>query len=395
MADHLLKEQNGLGGEYRRETLQKFTDYVNPDNDFPLTGFRSRNNPAEEAIGYGKCLMFNHMLRREVGDEAYLDAYRRFYRDNKYAVATYDDILASFSAGEERDLVPFFEQWLQRRGAPDLKLDAVTMKPAGGEYKLQFNILQQQEDAPFILKVPVAIWFRDTVEVREVISAERSSGYTFEFKQRPLRIEVDPGFDVFRRLDRAEVPPTLSQVFGSSDALIVLPGNSPFLEDYRELAGTWKQVQEAQGKSLEVALDTELEELPGDRAAWVIGFGNRFAELFDVTQKYPGTFDAAQLELIGTLEAAGSLVYVIPGPQDRAQTLGFVGTSVQEAVPGLTRLLTHYGKYSFLGFEGPRPSNVLKGNFPAIDSPMNVDIPFDGKVDRPTVVLQPSPPLFR
>ena len=50
------------------KALQKYTDYVNEENDFPPVEFISRNNPAEEAIGYGKVLMFNNMLREEFGD---------------------------------------------------------------------------------------------------------------------------------------------------------------------------------------------------------------------------------------------------------------------------------------------------------------------------------------
>ncbi len=395
MADHLLKEQKGEGAAYRRETLQKFTDYVNPGNDFPLTWFRSRNNPAEEAIGYGKCLMFNHMLRMEVGDEVYLNAYRRFYKDNMFRVAAFDDILAAFSEEQEVDLVPFFEQWLLRKGAPQLELAAVSVVQEGGDHHLHFDLLQVQEEAPFYIEVPVAVYFEDRVETLYVISAARNAGYSFRFQQRPVRIEVDPAFDVFRRLDRAEVPPTLSRVFGSEEAMIILPEKSPFLEDYKGMAATWKATQEAQGKALHVVVDEELDSLPAGATAWILGFENRFAGLLDVRTRYAGAFDAAQQEMVGMLEGAGSLVYAVPNPGDKVQTVGFVGTNVREAIPGLTRLLTHYGKYSFLGFEGERPNNVLKGNFPAIDSPMFRDIPFNGTVTRSAAALAPPPPLFR
>ncbi|MCF6183579.1 MAG: hypothetical protein L3J56_02940, partial [Bacteroidales bacterium] len=62
MADHLIKEQRGAGEEYRRSTLQKFTNLVNKENDFPLSKFRSRYDGASEAIGYGKALMMWQML---------------------------------------------------------------------------------------------------------------------------------------------------------------------------------------------------------------------------------------------------------------------------------------------------------------------------------------------
>src|SRR4030067_3140966 len=47
---------------YRRTTLQKFTDFVNETNDFPVSKFSSRHNSAEEAIGYGKVSMICEML---------------------------------------------------------------------------------------------------------------------------------------------------------------------------------------------------------------------------------------------------------------------------------------------------------------------------------------------
>ena len=56
LSDHLLKEQQGEGAEYRQTALQKYTDYVSEEKDFPLTAFRSRHSSSSEAIGYGKSL---------------------------------------------------------------------------------------------------------------------------------------------------------------------------------------------------------------------------------------------------------------------------------------------------------------------------------------------------
>ena len=75
MADHLIKEKQGLAGDYRRNTLQKYTDYVNEENDFPVSGFLSRNNSAEESVGYGKSMMFNEMLRYRIGDDKFKKSY--------------------------------------------------------------------------------------------------------------------------------------------------------------------------------------------------------------------------------------------------------------------------------------------------------------------------------
>ena len=44
------------------------------------------------------------------------------------------------------------------------------------------------------------------------------------------------------------------------------------------------------------------------------------------------------------------------------------------AFPGLGRKLPHYGKYSYLGFEGDEPVNTVKGQWPGADSPLRVDL---------------------
>ena len=76
LADHLMQEQRGTARRYRRDVLQKFADYVSQGKDFPLTKFRSRHSTATEAIGYGKALMFFHMLRTELGDDAFVKGLR-------------------------------------------------------------------------------------------------------------------------------------------------------------------------------------------------------------------------------------------------------------------------------------------------------------------------------
>jgi hypothetical protein len=141
-------------------------------------------------------------------------------------------------------------------------------------------------------------------------------------------------------------------------------------------------------------MDTELDKIPSTNSVWIIGFENKFAALFDVQKDYFSVFDSEQTELINKLAVAGSLVYAIPNPENNAFTIGFIGTNVKSAVTGLTRLLSHYGKYSFLGFEGERPNNVLKGNFPALNSHLFYSIPYNGKFLQTNAILNPAKPLI-
>ncbi len=117
LADHLVQEQRGLGGDYRRNALQKYRNYVQEGRDFPLVEFRERHNAATEAVGYGKALMMNHMLRLQIGDDAFRKGLTSFYRQYRGKRASFADLQEQFAAVAQRDLGDFFRQWTQRTGA--------------------------------------------------------------------------------------------------------------------------------------------------------------------------------------------------------------------------------------------------------------------------------------
>ena len=362
-----------------RNTLQKFTDYVNEENDFPPAEFISRNNPAEEAIGYGKVLMFNNMLRDELGDDLFIRAYADFYTKNRFRFASFDDIRASFEAISETDLKPMFDQWIHRKGAPSIELSDVNVTKAGGQYELTFNLSQVQEGAPFHLNVPVAIYLENSDEVmltKELMEG-RMTSCSYTFGSRPLKISIDPQFNMMRTLHRSEVPSTLSQLFGAKRSVMIVPGNSPISAEYQALAELWKETQAAQGKELEVVFDTDLEEIPSDGPVWVLGVDNSFYDQVKIHEQYNEFLTADVKEKIALLAKENSLVYAIPNSHDPGQTIGFIGTIHPVALKGLSRKLFHYGSYGYLGFEGDAPDNVLKGVFPVLNSRLDhvVDYP--------------------
>lgn len=57
LADHLFREINGVGHEYRKDMLARYKNYVTDGSDFALSSFTSRNSAATQAVGYGKTLM--------------------------------------------------------------------------------------------------------------------------------------------------------------------------------------------------------------------------------------------------------------------------------------------------------------------------------------------------
>jgi len=387
MADHLLQEQRGSGVSYRRTTLQKFTDYVNDENDFAVNKFLNRNNSAEEAIGYGKVLMINNMLRWEFGDKIFIEAYSKFYNDNKFRKATFSDIQKSFEVVTGKDLNAFFTQWINRKGAPTLKLSDVEIKKKEKQYHLNFTLKQLQKEDVFNINIPVVVYLEGENQVIEekITMNKREQAFSLSYDKKPLRIDIDPQFQIMRRLNRKEVPASLSQVFGEKEAIIILPGNSKHLDAYTALAKMWQKTQEAQGKKLLIIPDNKISSIPTGKAIWILGFENKYSGFVSIAAKYSTALGTEKLEQINTLKKEGALVFAAPNPNNVYNTVGFIGANNDDAIKALSRKLLHYGKYGYLGFESEKATNVLKGSLPALDSPMNYII--DNKAEINAVIV--------
>ncbi len=375
MADHLIKEQRGQGAEYRRSSLQAYTDYVNEENEFPLSNFISRSDAASSSIGYNKSMMFFNMLRLDVGDEAFTKAFQKFYRENKFKKAGFADIKAAVEAVTGKNHGPFFDQWVKKPGAPVLQLsDAKTIKD-GEVYQCTFRLTQSQKGDPYQLVIPVAVYLEGENEatMEKLVMAQREQQFKLSYKKRPLAIDVDPQFDVFRKLDRNEIPPALSQVFGAEKITIILPSEeekSRFTA-YEKLAQSWAT---SDPDKIEIVKDNELETVPADRAVWLFGWSNKFREtMIEGLSDYNITISENQYKIgkSAVFPAQNSVIIATRNRKNPEYVMVWLSANNDAAMPGLGRKLPHYGKYSYLAFEGDEPTNILKGQWPAVNSPMS------------------------
>jgi len=208
LADHLMAENRGEGPMYRRTTLKHYADYVTGGQDFPISRFRERHNPVTRAVGYGKTLMFFHMLRLELGDEQFIDALRTFYQENLFKRVSFSVLADTFSRVAGSDLRPLFMQWVQQAGAPVLQVKHVRVEQQDKTYQVRARLEQVQGGTPYYLRVPVFVTAEgeEQAKMRPIVMNNRETDLTFTMSSRPIRLDIDPEFDVFRRLDRAELP---------------------------------------------------------------------------------------------------------------------------------------------------------------------------------------------
>jgi hypothetical protein len=408
LADYLIEEQKGAAVEYRRATLQKYRDYVgdpasgvaNTGKDFPLTEFRFRSSSLSEAVGYGKTLMFFHMLRQRLGDQGFIRALQKFYRTNLFNHAGFTDLRIAFSEVAGEDLGIEFNQWISRPGAPELRIRRAEAKPDGKDYRLTVVLEQVQPGPVYKLRLPVAISLEGQERAYQTTMTmdQKRQEWSLPVPARPLRLDVDPEFDVFRRLDRSEVPPALTLAFGADRVLVLLPARATekIREGYRRLVESWRQPG---ADRLEIKLDSEMTVLPSDRTVWLFGWENRFQpQIAGKTAADGVSFTDTGVQINGTpyLKNNHSVVLVATHPMNPDLAVAWVATARVQAMPGLGQKLPHYGKYSYLVFEGDEPRNIAKGQWPVVNSALSVAVKqWDGAVARePMAKLVPRRALI-
>ncbi len=401
LADHLIKEQRGRGVEYRRDTLQKYADYVRAKQDFALRAFRGRHSSASQAIGYGKTMMVFHMLRQRLGDERFSEGLRRLYRTHRFRVAGFDDVKASFSAAAGEPLDEFFDQWVGRVGAPSLRVRDAAVRRDAQQYVLSATLEQVHDGEPYALRVPLAVYLEGKDHAHQEVFdvEERVQEIQLTLPARPVRLDVDPEFDLFRRLDRAEIPPAVSQALGAGQVLAVLPASAPeaLRSAYTALAESWRRGKPG---GLTVVLDSELDALPTDRGVWLFGWENRFRSAVPVAlagHAFELDDHGATVGGLRLTRADDAVVAIGRQREHPEHALAWVAVDNVRAMPGLGRKLPHYGKYGFLGFRGDEPTNVAKGQWPVLASPMSVALVSDaapgGQLAARTVLIEP-PAVF-
>ncbi|RMH06876.1 MAG: M1 family peptidase, partial [Nitrospirae bacterium] len=136
LANYLYEERFGTPSKARRlrqRMVHEYSLYASPDLEYPLTQFHYKERPLDNAIGYQKAAMVFHMLRREIGDEAFFRGVRMLVEEWTGRQAAWSDLQQVFERASGEDLTWFIKQWVQRPGAPQITIARPTVQaePSG------------------------------------------------------------------------------------------------------------------------------------------------------------------------------------------------------------------------------------------------------------------------
>ncbi len=350
---------------YRRDILRDFTVYVKEGKDFPLNEFRERTETASRAIGYGKSAMLFHQLRRIIGDSLFFRTFRVFYRKNRFHKASWQDIQAAAEEVSGQQLDWFFRQWIDRLGAPKITLEDARYQDG------QVTFTLKQDGKPFRLYLPIRLKINDTYQTHYVWFDKSRQDFRFTTDTQPQEVAVDPDFDVFRRLDRNEIPPTMSEIFAQEQAILVLPDKctASKLQAYRTFANML--ISEKETITLKQPSEVSEDDLQ-NRSFYLLGTLQENSLWKSLKPDLPEEVQLAENAIsINGKPYPGKDDLVIANfrlKADPTRNVCMVAVGKGGQVGRVGTLITHYGKYSYLNFTGGR--NSLKGIYRINRSPL-------------------------
>jgi hypothetical protein len=340
LADHHYKEYPGEQSQHRLKLLDHYAWYAVGDEDFPLTEFRERTSSATEAVGYGKSAMVFHMLRKKLGDEEFFRAVERLWQERMFKRTSWSDIATVFTEASGIDLNGFFAQWVEKQGAPHVQIENASSKGT------DVHLILAQAKPPYQLDVPVRLVYEqdDTLAQMHYTlpMAEARLDTKLSLPGRPVRLEIDQEFDLFRLLNRDESPPALGLVFGADTTAFVTAASESLVRD------SWPG---------ETTLVPTLSEHATDQWGLLV-VGSPTESKSILLDQFSGKIQWQDSLLVVNGEMLGpntTLVAASTGPNTSGLCWIRPATGLTEQeLKSIIGKLTHYHNYSYLVFDGMR-----------------------------------------
>lgn len=379
LADYKYKADadSAAAVDYRNNNLREFADYVNDENDYPVKEFVGRTNQADRAIGYGKVMMIFHMLKTMYEQEdttLFNKVIQQAYKDNLGKPMSWFQWRQIFERRFGQKIDWFFAQWLDRKGIPSIRIENGSVQHDQGTWVAEFDVITEPVD-PKPYTFPLNI---------RGVTDEGQFDYSVFIMESPQRVSLagpgyleflraDPACNLFRVLYPEEAPLTLAAFIGDKDGILVVPAKGALAAGYKEAAEGLKTPGQT------VVTDAEFKPEMASKSLWLFGS----PEENSVTAKMVP--DKERMEFLPGKPArwkeedptppglgfraeefrngAFTATMIFPNPKDATKSVVYTVSLPGASPVGGTRKIPHYGKYSYLMFEGE--TNVRKGAWAA------------------------------
>jgi len=186
------------------------------------------------SIVYDKGAMVFHMLRAELGDEAFTALLKEFYKQHEGKTATIDSFEKMTKAPPAKpgeppvNLVSFYSQWLNSTGVPEFTLQYIIYRTPKG---FQIVGTVKQELDTFRMPVEVKVDTEGNPETKKILVTGTTSQFKIETfgRPKPNGITIDPNNNLLKSSPRLRVRATISR----GEALATLGKYYEAIQEYQ------------------------------------------------------------------------------------------------------------------------------------------------------------------
>ncbi len=220
MADYAYREDESAHAATRmRHSWLRDYAALPPGGEQPLSAFRARHHSASAAIGYGKAAMMFYALRTRLGSEEFTRGIRIFWNEHRHTSASFDDLRKAFEQAAQAPLADFFNQWLDRTGAPRIRSTKAQLS-GSGKSEIEIELTQDQIKEPHNLLVPVRLLLDNGSIDKRVPLSGTTQKARIATQATAHAVQVDPQFEVWRKLAPEEAPPILRDVIAAESVQV-------------------------------------------------------------------------------------------------------------------------------------------------------------------------------
>ncbi len=359
----------------RRRMMDEYNLYATPDKDYPIHLFHHKETRIDNAVGYQKTALVFHMLRQQVGDEAFFKAIHHIVRVGTGRYLEWEDLKGIFSEIANYDLTEFFQQWIDRPGAPSMTFDGISIQtdPQHSNHYMVSGTLFQN-DAFYKLPLPIQVNLRDGSIVKTTLTLDhKEQPFSLNVSSLPISMILDPEHHWLLRLDRGQLPPMLNG-WDTGSHRIVIHGKTVSKEEDGAFQVLMKRIQSQSDVEIQQQDSPSITEaasylIIGTPARRVLESGT-FQICHNHVQMHSGRVTLFEQEFEGQDLA---FLFTCPHPRFSNHTVSFFFGFSPEAITPVARLLFFYGWDSYLVFQ--KGKVVARGMFQPVHSAREFRIP--------------------
>ena len=172
----------------------------------PLTsaGRLDPSSPQFQAMTLDKGGLVFHMLRYEIGDDAFKKTLQTVLTTHKDASISTREFQKIAEGSSQQNLVPFFAQWLDGTGAPQFTNKYTVYRLGNGTGFRTIGEVDQDLDL-FRMPVTLQVQTEGKTETKQVEVAGSNSQYVIDTFGLPRKITIDPNNEVLKNTPDLQV----------------------------------------------------------------------------------------------------------------------------------------------------------------------------------------------